>query len=543
MPGCSVSRTKFACASISSRSCGDAGYEVLEAGNGVEALEILTDKPVDLVLCDIMMPVMDGYALLQEVRANHPDLDDLPFIFLTALADPREMVEGLALGADDYLTKPIDYDGMLARVSARLRQTQRMESKKEKELVKLYKAMSGGPQGPGAPLAGPRMDEDFIVELEQLAKKDGQLSGGKVQFVSLDPMKERFGDQWTAFEDKAFTIADGVIRDHLGGSDLHSRYHDQGFLLLFPGLSETEAMVKTDAIATAIAHKLLGENADVYRGLSLEVKGVEAKEIMSASGMVDETAIGKMFGIGRVAAAPDKPLTMREQALKGLEIGWEPVWNLRHQKVASRMAEYTRHTGYGEFSGAEVVHGGTGNPYLADIDLHLCDFLTKVDDPLMQRHGMEVLILPLNWATLRSKLRNEVFDTVGKVVERVTRRRLLLDLRSIPPDTGRILIEDETRTLRSLCGGLALRFDFPIIDVQAWTGVQFIGMHFSAHDLHQSTEAVVNGMRSLVETAKRSGAHSFCTGVDDQATARLCAANKVELIVGNAVKSLQAETG
>jgi CheY-like chemotaxis protein len=106
-----------------------AGYAVAEAGNGEEALVVLGRIVPDLVLCDISMPRMGGFALLQRLRDERPDLADMPFIFLTALADRRDMVAGKEAGADDYLVKPVDYDVMLATVAARLRQVDRMRGK------------------------------------------------------------------------------------------------------------------------------------------------------------------------------------------------------------------------------------------------------------------------------------------------------------------------------------------------------------------------------------------------------------------------------
>ena len=103
-----------------------AGYRVLEAGNGREALQILGEERPDLVLCDITMPAMSGLDLLRQVRMNSA-LADLPFIFLTALAGRRDIIAGKEAGVDDYLTKPIDFDLMLITVAARLDQVARIK--------------------------------------------------------------------------------------------------------------------------------------------------------------------------------------------------------------------------------------------------------------------------------------------------------------------------------------------------------------------------------------------------------------------------------
>ncbi len=104
----------------------DAGYRVIEAANGEDALLQLESLRPDLILCDICMPGMDGYELLRHLQSRSHDYADMPFIFLTALADRQEVVEGKRMGADDYLVKPVDFDLMLATVQARLRQITRI---------------------------------------------------------------------------------------------------------------------------------------------------------------------------------------------------------------------------------------------------------------------------------------------------------------------------------------------------------------------------------------------------------------------------------
>ncbi len=94
----------------------DSGFNTLEATNGREGLEIILAKWPDIVICDITMPEMDGQQLLAEIQINHPELSSIPFIFLTALTDKAIMLEGLRSGAADYLTKPIDFDVLMAKI-------------------------------------------------------------------------------------------------------------------------------------------------------------------------------------------------------------------------------------------------------------------------------------------------------------------------------------------------------------------------------------------------------------------------------------------
>lgn len=121
----------------------DEGYETIEASTGEEGLAAILKHKPDLVLCDVNMPGMDGYQLLITLRENHPELADMPFIYLSALADRKDVIGGRKLGADDYLTKPIDFEMLLNSVETRLNQVARMEARKQGQMVKLYKALSG----------------------------------------------------------------------------------------------------------------------------------------------------------------------------------------------------------------------------------------------------------------------------------------------------------------------------------------------------------------------------------------------------------------
>ncbi|HHX89708.1 MAG TPA: response regulator transcription factor [Paracoccus sp.] len=121
----------------------EAGYTVIEARDGVQAQARIAAARPDLILCDINMPGCNGYDLLDELRRKRPELAEVPFIFLTALADPREVVRGKRAGADDYLVKPVDFDLMLATVEARLREVSRIRSAQQEQIDTLRQVLGG----------------------------------------------------------------------------------------------------------------------------------------------------------------------------------------------------------------------------------------------------------------------------------------------------------------------------------------------------------------------------------------------------------------
>jgi len=96
-----------------------AGYAVITAEDGEEAVELFNKTNPDLVILDVMMPKMDGYGVTREIRR----VSDIPIIILTALGDVSERITGLELGADDYVVKPFSPKELEARVKAVLRRT------------------------------------------------------------------------------------------------------------------------------------------------------------------------------------------------------------------------------------------------------------------------------------------------------------------------------------------------------------------------------------------------------------------------------------
>ncbi|MCI5872922.1 MAG: response regulator transcription factor [Clostridiales bacterium] len=102
-------------------------YQILEAANGLEALKILEQQHVDLIVADVMMPHMDGYEFVRQLRTVDKAT---PVLLLTAKKEWQDKKNGFALGIDDYMTKPVHYEELLWRVRALLRRAQINNEKK-----------------------------------------------------------------------------------------------------------------------------------------------------------------------------------------------------------------------------------------------------------------------------------------------------------------------------------------------------------------------------------------------------------------------------
>lgn len=97
-----------------------ANYKILTAPDGEAGIQMAIAHRPDLIICDITMPLLDGYSVLQQLR-NEKDMQHTPFIFLTAKLENNDMRKAMEMGADDYITKPFDADELLCIIESRLK--------------------------------------------------------------------------------------------------------------------------------------------------------------------------------------------------------------------------------------------------------------------------------------------------------------------------------------------------------------------------------------------------------------------------------------
>lgn len=108
-------------------------YKVFTAKNGKEGVELAQKEKPDLIVCDIMMPVLDGYGVLHLLSKNN-ETTNIPFIFLTAKADRTDFRKGMEMGADDYVTKPFDDIELLNAIESRLKKAEMMKKEFSKNM-------------------------------------------------------------------------------------------------------------------------------------------------------------------------------------------------------------------------------------------------------------------------------------------------------------------------------------------------------------------------------------------------------------------------
>ena len=206
--------------SLLRRQLEETGYSVIEAVDGEEALRLCQDKKPEVVLLDVEMPKLDGYGVLRTMRKD-PDLTDIPVVFLTARVSTEDVVEGLRLGAHDYLRKPFEPAELVARVSAALRM---------KVLQDQLRAMSRTDSLTG--LANRRRLQDHLLSVCSAAQRHGHSVG--VLMVDVDHFKainDTFGHD---AGDVVLRIVASRIAAACRLEDLAGRWGGEEFVVVAP---------------------------------------------------------------------------------------------------------------------------------------------------------------------------------------------------------------------------------------------------------------------------------------------------------------------
>jgi two-component system sensor histidine kinase/response regulator len=148
------------------------GHEGIAAPDAMTALELIRERVPDLIICDIMMPKMDGYELLEKLRSE-PETMIVPFIFLTAKSDKTDQRRGMLLGADDYITKPFSVHELLKAVEVRLAKHEALGRAFRKEMDGQQVRLSGTlPLELRTPLSGILTTSKVLLDLRESLNSD-----------------------------------------------------------------------------------------------------------------------------------------------------------------------------------------------------------------------------------------------------------------------------------------------------------------------------------------------------------------------------------
>ncbi len=201
--------------------------EAREASNGLEGFKKAVESPPDLILCDLIMPSVDGFKFLTLVRSR-PELRDVPVIILTGEADVDTKIRGLELGASDYVTKPFDAGELLARIKVQLKIKALQDAlKTSNDRLRVLSSTD--------PLTGLYNRRHFMGVLEREFERTDRY-GTPLSFVMFDidhfkRLNDTFGHQ---AGDDVLRELGRVVREAVRASDVAGRYGGEEFCVLLP---------------------------------------------------------------------------------------------------------------------------------------------------------------------------------------------------------------------------------------------------------------------------------------------------------------------
>ncbi len=281
------------------------GYEVETAEDGEEALRKVFERPPSLVLLDVMMPKMDGFETVRRIKANK-DLPFIPVIMQTALDSTQDIVEGLNAGADDYITKPLNFAELEARVKSLLRIKALQESLEERERQlqeineKLERmSMTDGLTG----IANRRSLEEKLKDMfEHSLRLHEPLSVVMCDIDRFKSVNDTYGHQ--AGDDVLKQFAQ-VIHREAREIDRVGRYGGEEFMLLLPGTVLDAAVTFAERVRHSIeSHTFEFEGGTLKRTMSCGVASWPHPKIQQTDGLIkaadDALYVAKKTGRNKV---------------------------------------------------------------------------------------------------------------------------------------------------------------------------------------------------------------------------------------------------
>jgi two-component system cell cycle response regulator len=251
------------------------GYRVVTAGNGLEAMEKLQKENVQIALSDIMMPKMDGFELIKNIRSD-PALKGIYLILITARIQEGDRVRGLDLGADDYITKPFSFSELLARVRVGSRVVQYQQNLEYQTQI-----------DPLTCLFNRRAFETKISEeFERATRYNHALSILLLDIDNFKTINDTYGHHGG---DTALIKISESLRQKTRLSDFPARYGGEEFVLILPETDQDNALQVANKIHEEIRSRTFGTDARPFAlTVSIGLSSTSTKRYTDWRQMLDD---------------------------------------------------------------------------------------------------------------------------------------------------------------------------------------------------------------------------------------------------------------
>jgi diguanylate cyclase (GGDEF)-like protein len=281
-------------------------YHIHTAQDGSEAVEKARLLSPDLVILDVMMPVLDGLQACRLLK-DHEATRDIPIIFLSALDDTDTKINGLALGANDYISKPFRVEELLARVAVAIRLKRERDELRRSAEESHKRAEAASERSMSDALTGLLnrygLQRSLQRELSESRRYGRALSCLLIDIDYFKTVNDNYGH---AAGDTALMQVGRVLTEAVRGSDVVCRYGGEEFLVLAPETTLDGAVSLAEKIRLAAAARLFGDGERVFP-LTLSVGAAQLAQSESGHDMIARADVAlynaKEAGRNRVEAA------------------------------------------------------------------------------------------------------------------------------------------------------------------------------------------------------------------------------------------------
>jgi two-component system, cell cycle response regulator len=261
------------------------GYRVVTVDNGQQAVEKVKELLPDLVLLDLMMPVMDGFEACRLLKED-PNTTDIPIIFLSARDDTEAKVTGLTSGANDYINKPFKSEELLARVNVALRLKYEQDKLRSSVAEAHMRAEAAQEQSMIDALTGlynrHGLQRSLLSEASMAQRHHRPLSCLMIDLDYFKKINDTYGHIIGDITIKQFAT---ILTENLRRSDVICRYGGEEFLILLPETDTKRALLIAEKIRTVTASKLFGDGETSF-SVTLSIGIAQLQENESGDDMV-----------------------------------------------------------------------------------------------------------------------------------------------------------------------------------------------------------------------------------------------------------------
>jgi two-component system, cell cycle response regulator len=281
------------------------GYAIDACYNGADAIAHVEKTPPDLILLDVMMPEIDGMEVARRIKGNR-SLPFIPIIMQTALDSTEDKVQGLESGADDYITKPIDFAELKARLRSmlRIKRLQEALEEREKELLEVNERLRHMSQTDA--LTGLDNRRHLNARLDEMFQHAQRLNEPfSVVMCDLDKFKSVNDTHGHQAGDEVLKQLARILKEEAREIDRVGRYGGEEFMLLLPGTVLDAAVTFAERVRKRIeAHTFTFDGGTLQRAASFGVSGWPHPRIDHADALVraadDALYVAKETGRNRV---------------------------------------------------------------------------------------------------------------------------------------------------------------------------------------------------------------------------------------------------